>query len=74
MRRRLLTYTLPAALAGLILWACQRDRFGHDDPNTVEPTLTVDEAFRRSMCPATPTTLDQIICDHTANNLLQEYN
>ena len=44
MRRRLLTYTLPAALAGLILWACQRDRFGHDDPNAVEPTLTVGEA------------------------------
>ena len=44
MRRRLLTYTLPAALAGLILWACQHDRFGHDDPNAVEPTLTVGEA------------------------------
>ncbi|WP_281671020.1 hypothetical protein [Rikenella microfusus] len=44
MRRRLLTYTLSAALAGLILWACQRDRFGHDDPNAVEPTLTVGEA------------------------------
>lgn len=43
MRQKLLTYTLSAALAGLILWACQRDRFGHDDPNAVEPTLTVGE-------------------------------
>lgn len=44
MRRRLLIYTLAAAIGGAVLWACQRDRFGHDDPNAVEPTLTVNEA------------------------------
>ncbi len=29
---------------GAVVWACQRDRFGHSDPNAVEPTLTVNEA------------------------------
>lgn len=37
-------YVMGAAAAGAVVWACQRDRFGHDDPNAVEPTLTVAEA------------------------------
>lgn len=44
MRRQLLIYILLAAVSGAVFWACQRDRFGHDDPNAVEPTLTVNEA------------------------------
>lgn len=44
MRRKLLTYTLLAAAFGAVLFGCQRDRFGHDDPNAVESTLTVNEA------------------------------
>ena len=44
MRRKLLTYTLLAAIAGAVFWACRHDRFGQDDPNAVEPTLTVNEA------------------------------
>lgn len=58
MRRRLLTYILLAAVTGVFLWACQRDRFGHDDPNAVKPTLTVSEAqsiFERQMSQAMPT-------------------
>ena len=57
MRRKLLTYTLLAAIAGVVLWACQRDRFGHGDPNAVEPTLTVNEAqsiFESQMTKAMP--------------------
>lgn len=33
-----------AAAFGAVLFGCQRDRFGHDDPNAVESTLTVNEA------------------------------
>lgn len=44
MRRKLLTYTLLAVAGGAVLFGCRRDRFGHDDPNAVEPTLTVNEA------------------------------
>ncbi len=29
---------------GAVVWACQRDRFGHSDPTAVEPTLTGGEA------------------------------
>ena len=57
MRRKLLTYTLLAAIAGVVLWACQRDRFGQSDPNAVEPTLTVNEAqsiFESQMTKAIP--------------------
>lgn len=57
MRRRLLTYILLAAVTGAVLWACQRDRFGHDDPNAVKPTLTISEAqsiFERQMSQAMP--------------------
>lgn len=58
MRRKLLTYILLAAVTGVVLWACQRDRFGHDDSNAVKPTLTVSEAqsiFERQMSQAMPT-------------------
>lgn len=33
-----------AAIVGVVFWACQRDRFGYDGPNTVKPTLTIAEA------------------------------
>lgn len=58
MRRRLLTYTMLAAAFGAVLFGCRRDRFGHDDPNAVKPTLTVSEAqsiFERQMSQAMPT-------------------
>lgn len=57
MRRKLLTYGLLVAIVGVVFWACQRDRFGHNDPNAVKPTLTVNEAqniFESQMGQAIP--------------------
>lgn len=44
MKHKLLLYGLSAAVAGTIIWACQRERIGGEDPGAVEPTLTVAEA------------------------------
>lgn len=44
MKHKLLLYGLSAAVAGTIIWACQRERIGGEDPGAVEPTPTVAEA------------------------------
>ena len=44
MNRKLFTYMLLIAIAGVVLWACQHERFSHSDEPYSQPDLTVSEA------------------------------